>query len=322
MKSVIRSCGSYLPENIVTNDDLSKYVETSHDWIVQRVGIHERRFAAKDQYTSDLAAEAAKDALANAGLTADDIDLIVVGTASPDQTFPSCATRVQEKIGNTKGLAFDVAAACTGFLLAMNVADSFLRLNKAKRALVIGAEKISNLLDMSDRSTCVLFGDGAGAVILEAVEDKDNPDDRGVMGIHLQSDGRLFDILHTTGGPSSTGTIGTLFMEGKEVFKHAVTKLADSAESTLKLHNITPTDIDWLIPHQANIRIIEGMMKKLDLDPSKVVITVQKHGNTSAASIPLALAQAVKEGKVKKGDLILHEAIGGGLIWGSALIRF
>lgn len=322
MKSVICGVGSYLPERVVTNEEMSQYVETSHDWIVQRVGIHERRYAAPDQYTSDMAAAAAMEALSNAGLTADDIDLIVVGTASPDQTFPSCATRVQQKIGNTKGLAFDVAAACTGFLLAMNVADSFIRLKKAKRALVIGAEKISNLLDMTDRSTCVLFGDGAGAVILEGLEDKDNPDDRGIMGVHLQSDGRLFDVLHTTGGPSSTGTIGKLFMEGKEVFKHAVTKLAESAEETLKLHNITPEDIDWLIPHQANIRIIEGMMKKLDLDPAKVIITVEKHANTSAASIPLALAKAVKDGKVKKGDLILHEAIGGGLIWGSALVRF
>ena len=322
IKSVIRSCGSYLPSRIVTNHEMSQIVDTSHEWIVERTGIHQRHFAAQDEYTSDLATAAANEALKKAGLRPDDIDLIVVGTASPDNTFPSCATRVQEKIGNTKGLAFDVAAVCAGFLMSLNVADSFLRLRKAKRALVIGAEKISSILDMQDRGTCVLFGDGAGAIILEAVEDQDNPQDRGVIGVHMQSDGRQFGILHTDGGPASTGTVGKLRMEGREVFRHAVTKLADSAEETLQRHNLSPDDINWFIPHQANVRIIAGMMRKLNLPPEKVIITVHKHANTSAASIPLALTDAVESGKVKPGDLILHEALGGGLIWGSALIRF
>ena len=248
--------------------------------------------------------------------------MIIVATASPDNTFPSCATKVQYKLGNTKGLAFDVAGVCAGYLLGLNVADSFLRLKKAKRALVIGAESISKLLDMEDRSTCVLFGDGAGAVILEATESKDNPDDRGLIGVDIESDGRYFDILHADGGVSSTGTAGKLRMIGQEVFKHAVTKLAASAEKTLDKYNVEPDELDWLIPHQANLRIIEGMRKKLNMDEKKVIVTVDKHANTSAASIPLALHDAVINGKVKKGDLILHEAIGGGLIWGSALLRF
>ncbi|NCP62865.1 MAG: ketoacyl-ACP synthase III [Alphaproteobacteria bacterium] len=321
-KSVIISTGSYLPENVVSNEKLSETVDTSHEWIVERTGIHQRHFAAEGQTTSDLATEAAKEALERANLKPNDIDLIVVATASSDYTFPSCATRVQDKIGNTKGLAFDVAAVCAGYLLALNVADSFLRLGKAKRALVIGAETVSNLLDMKDRTTCVLFGDGAGAVILEAVEDKDNPQDRGLIGVDLESDGRFYEILHADGGPSSTQTVGKLRMTGQEVFKHAVTKLAKSAEKTLEQYNVKPDELDWLIPHQANARIIEGMRRKLNMDESKVIVTVDKHANTSAASIPLALHDAVKSGKIKQGDLILHEAIGGGLIWGSALLRF
>ena len=322
IKSVIVGTGSYLPENIVTNHKLAETVETSHDWIVERTGIHQRHFVAKGQTTSDLATKAAQEALERANLTPNDIDLIIVATASPDNTFPSCATRVQDKLGNTKGLAFDVAAACSGYLLGLNVADSFLRMNKAKRALVIGAETISSLLDMADRTTCVLFGDGAGAVILEAVEDKDNPEGRGLMGVDMESDGRYFDILHADGGPSSTGTIGNIRMSGQEVFKQAVTKLAKSAETTLAKYNVTPEALDWLIPHQANARIIEGMRRKLNMDENKVIVTVDKHANTSAASIPLALHDAVKAGKIKQGDLILHEAFGGGLIWGSALLRF
>jgi 3-oxoacyl-[acyl-carrier-protein] synthase-3 len=322
VKSVIIGTGSYLPENRVTNYDLEKIVETSHDWIVERTGIHQRYFAAKTQGTSDLAVAAAQEALERAGLGPNDIDLIVCATATPDNTFPATATRVQHKLGNTQGLAFDVAAVCAGYLLALNVADSFLRLNKSKRALVIGAEKVSSLLDMNDRTTCVLFGDGAGAVVLEGQQAEQNPDDRGIMGVHLKSDGRYFDILHADGGPSTTGAIGHMRMVGQEVFKHAVTKLAESAEETLKLHNIDPQQLDWLIPHQANARIIEGMRRKLDMDENKVIITVAKHANTSAASIPLALHDAVVNGKVKKGDLILHEAIGGGLVWGSALLRF
>lgn len=322
IKSVIIATGSYLPENVVSNEKLSETVETSHDWIVERTGIHQRHFAAEGQTTSDLATEAGKEALERANLKPNDIDLIIVATASSDYTFPSCATRVQDKIGNTKGLAFDVSAVCTGYLLALNVADSFLRLGKAKRALVIGAETVSSLLDMEDRTTCVLFGDGAGAVILEGLESQDNPSDRGLIGVDLESDGRLWNILYADGGPSSTQSVGKLRMTGQEVFKHAVTKLAKSAETTLEKYKVKPDDLDWLIPHQANARIIEGMRRKLDMDESKVIVTVDKHANTSAASIPLALHDAVKSGKVKEGDLILHEAIGGGLIWGSALLRF
>ncbi len=322
LKSVIIGTGSYLPENIVTNEKLAETVDTSHDWIVERTGIHQRHFVTEGQTTSDLAAEAAKEAMEIANLKPNDIDLIIVATASPDYTFPSCATRVQHKIGNTNGLAFDVAGACAGYLVALNVADSFLRLKKAKRALVIGSEVFSKLLDMSDRSTCVLFGDGAGAVILEAQDDSQNPNGRGLIGVDMQSDGSTFNILHADGGPSTTGKTGKIRMVGKEVFKHAVTKLTASAESTLKKYNVSPEDLDWLIPHQANIRIIEGMRRKLKLDEDKVIVTVPKHANTSAASIPLALHDAVMAGKIKKGDLILHEAIGGGLIWGSALLRF
>lgn len=322
LRSVIIGTGSYLPENTVTNHELAKTVDTNHDWIVERTGIHQRHFAPEGQATSDLAVEAAKVALKNAKLSAQDIDLIIVATASPDNTFPASATRVQAKLGNTTGLAFDVAAVCAGYLLGLNVADSFLRMGKAKKALVIGAEKVSSLLDMSDRRTCVLFGDGAGAVVLEAQESTGDPHESGLMGVNLQSDGRFFDILHADGGPSSTRTVGHLRMSGQEVFKHAVTKLAQSAEETLKKYNISPEELDWLIPHQANARIIEGMRRKLNMPAEKVIVTVDKHANTSAASIPLALHDAVMAGKIKRGDLILHEAIGGGLVWGSALLRY
>jgi len=321
-KAVITGCGYYLPDNLITNHELSKTVDTTHEWIVERTGIHERRFASKDQGTSDLAVNAARMALDHAGVKAEEIDLIIVGTATPDETFPSTGTIVQHKLGNTKALAFDVAGVCAGYLLSLNVADSFLRMHKAKKALVIGAEKISSLLDMSDRTTCVLFGDGAGAVVLEAKTPEENPDDRGIIGIDVQSDGQFHDILHASGGPSTTGTVGKLRMEGREVFRHAVTKLAESAEDILKKYQIHPDAIDWLIPHQANLRIIDGMTKKLGLPPEKVVIKVQKHANTSAASIPLALGEAVHSGKIKKGDMIMHEAIGGGLIWGSGILKF
>jgi len=322
IKSVIRGCGAYLPEKIVTNQELAKTVDTSHEWIVERTGIHQRHVAAEGEFTSDLATKAALMALDHAGLGPNDIDLIIVATASPDFTFPSTATRVQHKIGNTKGLAYDVAGVCAGFLVGLDVADSYLRIGKVKRALVIGAEKVSSLLDMEDRTTCVLFGDGAGAVVLEAIEAKDNPDDRGIMGVHVQSDGRFCDILYADGGPSSNGKVGKIKMSGQEVFKHAVTKLSEAAEFALTTHNVKSEEIDWFIPHQANLRIIEGMMRKLNLPPEKVIITLDRHANTSAASIPLALSEAVHSGKVKPGDLILHEAIGGGLVWGSALLRF
>lgn len=319
-RSVISGCGHYLPENVITNEDLSKIVETSHDWIVERTGIHQRQFAAEGQLTSDLALEASKMALENANIDPKDVDIIVLATATPDVTFPSTATRLQAKLGNTTGLAFDVAAVCAGYLLALNVADNFIRMGQAKTALVVGAETLSRLLDMKDRRTCVLFGDGAGATVLKAVPSEET--DRGVIGIHMQSDGNFHDILYADGGVSSTGTRGKVHMEGKEVFRHAVTKLAASAEKTLTDYKIDPDELDWLIPHQANIRIIEGMAKKLNMSMDKVITTVQHHANTSAASIPLALSHAVQQGKVKEGDLILHEAIGGGLVWGSGLVRF
>lgn len=316
------ACGAYLPKRVITNQELAQTVDTSHEWIVERTGIHQRHFAATDEYTSDMAAAAAQDALRKAALGPDDIDLIIVGTSSADNTFPSCATRVQAKIGNTKGLAFDVSAACTGFLLALGTADQYIRDGKAKRALVIGAEKISSLLDMSDRTTCVLFGDGAGAVILEAAETKGGTEERGILDVQLESDGRFFDILHTDGGTSSTATAGHIKMAGREVFKQAVTKLAECAESILARHGLKGEQIDWMIPHQANIRIIEALVRRLEMPEDRVIITVDKHANTSAASIPLALNEAVSSGKVKPGDLILHEAFGGGLVWGSALVRF
>ena len=318
-RSVISGCGHYLPDNIITNEELSKTVDTSHDWIVERTGIHQRQFATDDQLTSDLAFEASKMALQNAGVEAKDLDIIVVATATPDIVFPSTGTRLQAKLGNTTGLAFDVAAVCAGYLLALNVADNFLKLGQGKTALVVGAETLSRLLDMNDRRTCVLFGDGAGAVVLKAVPSGET--DRGVIGIHMQSDGNFHDILYADGGISSTGTRGKIHMEGREVFRHAVTKLAASAEKTLADYKVSPQELDWLIPHQANLRIIEGMAKKLNMSMDKVITTVQHHANTSAASIPLALSHSVQAGKVKEGDLILHEAIGGGLVWGSGLVR-
>ncbi len=319
-RSVISGCGHYLPDNVITNEELSKTVDTSHQWIVERTGIHQRQFALEGQLTSDLAFEASKRALEKAGVDAKELDLIVVATATPDVTFPSTGTRLQAKLGNITGLAFDVAAVCAGYLLALNVADNFLKLGQSKTALVVGAETLSRLLDMQDRRTCVLFGDGAGAVVLKAVPSDQT--DRGVIGIHMQSDGNFHDILYADGGVSSTGTRGKVYMEGREVFRHAVTKLAASAEKTLCDYKIDPEDLDWLIPHQANLRIIEGMAKKLNMSMEKVITTVQHHANTSAASIPLALSHAVEKGQVKEGDLILHEAIGGGLVWGSGLVRF
>ena len=318
-RSVIAGCGHYLPENVVTNEELSKRVDTSHEWIVERTGIHQRHFAGPHELTSDMALAAALMALKNAQVAGEDIDIIVLATTTPDLTFPSTATRVQALLGNTKGFAFDVSAVCAGYLVALNVADNFIRLGQAKSALVIGAERLSGLLDMDDRSTCVLFGDGAGATVLKAVPSDEK---RGIIGIHMQSDGNFRDILCTTGGVASTGTPGKVHMDGKEVFRHAVTKLADSADKTLKHYQVDPEDLDWLVPHQANIRIIEGMARKLQMSMDKVVTTVHKHANTSAASIPLAMSCAVQEGRIKQGDLILHEAIGGGLVWGSALLRF
>jgi len=319
---IIQGCGSYLPARIVTNDELAKTVDTSHDWIVERTGIHQRHYAALGESTSDMAYAAAQQALQMAQLSAQDIDLIIVGTASPDNTFPSTATLVQQKLGNTCALAFDVSAACAGYLIALEVAYNYLSRGKMKRALIIGADKMSALINMQDRSTCVLFGDGAGAVILERTTDQLNPHNSGIIDIHMESDGSYYDLLHMDGGPSTSGTVGKLYMNGGEVFRHAVTKLANSAEKILKANNFTADQVDWLIPHQANIRIIDGIARKLNLNPDKIIKTVSHHANTSAASIPLALCSGINDGRIKRGDLILHEAIGGGLVWGSALLRY
>jgi 3-oxoacyl-[acyl-carrier-protein] synthase-3 len=320
-RSVVMGCGAYLPAKTVTNADLADLVETSDDWIAQRTGIRERHIARDDETTSDLALAAATRALEAAGIAGSDIDLIVLATTTPDQTFPATAVRVQKALGMTGGAAFDIQAVCSGFIYALAVADNFLRLGQAKRALVIGAETFSRILDWTDRGTCVLFGDGAGAVVLEAKSEAE-AGGRGIISTHLHSDGRFEDILYVDGGPSSTGTVGKLRMNGKEVFRHAVQKLADVVDETLAANGLTAADIDWLVPHQANQRIIDGTGRKLGLSSEKVVSTIARHGNTSAASIPLALAEAVGDGRIKRGDLVLTEAMGGGLTWGAALLRW
>ncbi|OWJ67630.1 beta-ketoacyl-ACP synthase III [Inquilinus limosus] len=318
----IIGCGSTLPDRVVTNAELAQKVDTSDEWIVQRTGISVRHIAAPDEKTSDLALAAARKALAMARVEGSDLDLIVLATTTPDQTFPATAVRVQAALGMTRGAAFDVQAVCSGFVYALAVADNMIRLGQARTALVIGAETFSRLLDWTDRGTCVLFGDGAGAVVLRAVEGGGSTDDPGILSTHLHSDGRHEDKLYVDGGPSSTGTVGHVRMEGREVFKHAVINLAEVVEEALAANGLSPSDIDWLVPHQANKRIIDATARKLDLPPEKVVLTVQKHANTSAASIPLALAEAVNDGRVKAGDLVLLEAMGGGLTWGAALVRW
>lgn len=323
--SVIAGVGSYLPDRVITNQELAEKIDTSHDWIVERTGIHKRHFAAADQGSSDMGTKAAINALAHAAMSAQDIDLIVVATTTPDCTFPSTATMIQRNLGNTTALAFDVSAACAGYLVALDVADGYIQSKKANKVLVIGAEKYSSILDMNDRSTCVLFGDGAGAVVLASKEGHSSTITQGksgILSINLQSDGRHFDILHADGGVSTSGGAGKLRMSGREVFKHAVEKMQASALEMLQNNHIDPKEIDWLIPHQANARIIESVRKRLGIPPEKVILTVNDHANTSSASIPLALDNAVRSGKIKKGDLILHEAIGGGLVWGSALLRY
>jgi 3-oxoacyl-[acyl-carrier-protein] synthase-3 len=318
----IIGCGSALPERVVTNAELAQKVDTSDEWIVQRTGISVRHIAAPDERTSDLALAAARKALAMAKVEGSDLDLIVLATTTPDQTFPATAVRVQAALGMTRGAAFDIQAVCSGFVYALSIADNMIRLGQARTALVIGAETFSRLLDWTDRGTCVLFGDGAGAVVLRAVEGGGSTDDPGILSTHLHSDGRHEDKLYVDGGPSSTGTVGHVRMEGREVFKHAVVNLAEVVEEALAANGLSPSDIDWLVPHQANKRIIDATARKLDLPPEKVVLTVQKHANTSAASIPLALAEAVNDGRVKPGDLVLLEAMGGGLTWGAALVRW
>ncbi|PCJ59821.1 MAG: 3-oxoacyl-ACP synthase [Rhodospirillaceae bacterium] len=318
----IVGCGAYLPERILTNTELAKTVNTSDEWIVTRTGIEKRHIAADGELTSDLAYEAAVAALRHAGLKIDDIDLIVLATATPDNTFPSTATQVQKRLGMTWGAAFDVQAVCSGFIFALAVADNFLRLGQAKGALVIGAETFSRILDWTDRRTCVLFGDGAGAVVLRAEEGALGSEKPGVLSTHLHSDGRYRDLLYVDGGPSSTQTVGHLRMSGREVFRHAVVNLSSVVHEALAANNLQPDDIDWIVPHQANKRILTSTAKKLGLPIERIIITVQEHANTSAASIPLALTTAVTDGRIQPGHLLLLEAMGGGFTWGSALARW
>jgi 3-oxoacyl-[acyl-carrier-protein] synthase-3 len=320
-RSVVMGCGAYLPGKTVTNSDLAGIVDTSDEWIAQRTGIRERHIVEEGETTSDLALAATRRALDAAGLTGSDIDLIVLATTTPDQTFPATAVKLQQAIGMDSGAAFDVQAVCSGFVYATAVADNFLRLGQAKRALVVGAETFSRILDWTDRGTCVLFGDGAGAMVLEAKSEAE-AGGRGIISTHIHSDGRFRDILYVDGGPSTTNTVGKLRMNGKEVFRHAVQKLADVVEETLAANGLTSGAIDWLVPHQANQRIIDSTARKLGMSSDKVVSTIARHGNTSAASIPLALAEAVGDGRIKQGDLVLTEAMGGGLTWGAALIRW
>jgi len=321
-RSIIIGTGGYLPETILTNADLAASVDTTDAWIVERTGIRQRHIAADGELTSDLAVASARRALDAAGLTPNDVDLIVVATATPDQTFPACATVVQHKLGITHGVAFDVAAVCSGFLYALSVADAMLVTGAARTALVIGAETFSRLLDWTDRGTCVLFGDGAGAVVLRAEEQTGTAADRGILGTRLHSDGRYNDLLFVDGGPGSTGTVGKLRMRGREVFRHAVTNLAAVMTETLAATGLVAADVAWVIPHQANLRILEGTAKKLGLDPARVVVTVDIHANTSAASVPLALDVAVRDGRIVRGDLLILEAMGGGFTWGAAVVRW
>ncbi|GJL90256.1 MAG: 3-oxoacyl-[acyl-carrier-protein] synthase 3 [Minwuia thermotolerans] len=322
IRSVIVGCGSYLPERVMTNAELAGMVDTSDEWIVARSGIRQRHIAAEGETTGDLAEAAARDALDHAGLQPDDIDLIVLATATPDSTFPATATVVQSRLGIRHGAAFDVQAVCSGFVYALATADNFLKAGQFRRALVIGAETFSRILDWEDRTTCVLFGDGAGAIVLEAMEGDGTNADRGILTSHLHADGCHHDLLYVDGGPSSTQTVGHLRMSGKEVFRHAVVNLSAVINEALDATGLHADDIDWVIPHQANKRILDGTARKLKLDPSKVVVTVDRHGNTSAASVPLALTEAVRDGRIQRGQLLLLEAMGGGFTWGSALVRW
>ena len=319
-RSLLLGCGSYLPDRVLSNDELAQRVDTSDEWIVQRTGIRQRHVAADDELTSDLALAASHSALAAAGLGVDQVDLIVVATTTPDDTFPSTATRVQAGLGMRRGAAFDVQAVCAGFIYAVSVADSLIRTGQFECAIVIGAETFTRILDWRDRSTCVLFGDGAGAVVLKGDNSADSSG-YGVLSTHLHSDGRERDILYVDGGPSRSGTSGHVRMNGREVYRHAVTKLGRVIEEALTANRLSVDDLDWLVPHQANRRIIESMAARMRLPPEKVVCTIERHANTSAASVPLALAEAVEDGRVKPGHLVLFEAIGGGLVWGAGLVR-
>ncbi|MDP6565501.1 MAG: beta-ketoacyl-ACP synthase III [Alphaproteobacteria bacterium] len=321
MKSVFIGSGAYLPQRAIANDELSKTIDTSDEWIVARTGIRRRHVAAEGEFTSDLAYEAAKEALASAGMKASELDLIVLATATPDETFPATATVVQTRLGVAGIGAFDVQAVCTGFIYALAVANNFIKAGQSRNVLVIGAETFSRILDWQDRATCVLFGDGAGAVVLRAEPDQGNGA-RGIMSTHLHADGQHHDMLYVDGGPSSTRTTGHLRMKGKEVFRHAVVNLAQVVNEALQANDLEAEAIDWLVPHQANKRIIDHTAKKLKLPPEKVVLTVEEHGNTSAASVPLALHEAVSDGRITPGDVILMEAMGGGFTWGAVLARW
>ncbi|MBL4598325.1 MAG: ketoacyl-ACP synthase III [Rhizobiaceae bacterium] len=322
IRSVISGCGSYTPEKIVTNDDLAKIVDTTDEWIVQRTGIKQRHIAAEGETTADLGEKAARAALKSAGITVDDIDLIILATSTPNNTFPATSVEIQHRLGMKHGAAFDTQAVCSGFVFALTTADQYIKTGFAKRILVIGAETFSRILDWEDRTTCVLFGDGAGAVVLEAREGDGTTDDQGILTCKIRSDGSHKDKLYVDGGPSTTQTTGHLRMQGKEVFRHAVGMIADVIEAAFEETNLTPDDLNWFIPHQANKRIIDASAKKLKIAPEKVVITVDHHGNTSAASIPLALCEAVEKGQIKKGDLLMLEAMGGGFTWGAVLLRW
>ena len=321
-RSVVRGTGHYLPSRVVENSFFEQTLDTTDEWIRTRTGIERRHFAAEDEYTSDLALAAARDALDRAGMTADDIDAIVLATSTPDLTFPAVATMVQAGLGMTRGFAYDVQAVCAGFVFALANADGLIRTGQADRVLVIGAETFSRIMDWTDRGTCVLFGDGAGAVILEAAEGTGDSSDRGILACDLNSDGKLRDLLYVDGGVSRTGTAGALRMQGNLVFRHAVEKLAATANRVLDKAGLAASDVDWLVPHQANLRIITGTAQKMGLPVERVVLTVADHGNTSAAAIPLALAVADREGRFKQGDVVLTEAIGGGMSWGSVVLRW
>jgi len=322
IRSRVIGCGAYLPSNIVTNDDLAKKVDTSDEWIRERTGIRQRHIALPSEKTSDLALGAARAALIDAGIDAGELDMIILATTTPDESFPATATIVQSRLGMAHGAAFDVQAVCSGFIYGLAVADSMIRTGMARTVLLIGAETMSRLLDWSDRSTCVLFGDGAGAVVLQAHEGVGDNSDQGILNTRLFSDGRLHDMLYTDGGVSSTQDAGKLRMHGKEVFKHAVTNIAAAIAASAEAANIPLSAVDWFVPHQANQRILDGTAKKLGIDMKKVISTVAQHGNTSAASVPLALVTAVRDGRIRRGDLVLMEAMGGGFTWGAALLRW
>ena len=321
--SQLAGCGSYLPRNVVTNDDLAKKVDTTDEWIIARTGVKQRHFVSDEEFTSDIALEASKRALEHAGVDGAEIDLIVVGTTTPDRTFPATAVRLQKDLGCGSGAAFDVQAVCSGFIYALSIVDSMIQTGQAKMVLVVGADTLSRLINWQDRTTCVLFGDGAGAVIINAVEvDEQSTDEAGILSTHIHSDGNLEELLYCDGGPSTTQSSGYITMAGKEVFRHAVTNLAAVVNEALEANDLHNSDIDWLVPHQANKRIIDSTAKKLKMSMDKVILTVEDHANTSAASIPLALDHGVREGLIKRGDLLLMEAMGGGLTWGAALVRW